>query len=69
MRACNESHRLPVAEGYAVPAALADRRPTTEAGHPGVDAGLVEQDRTLGIDEGLGGHVRPVLLGGPQGFF
>ena len=73
----NQGHGLPVAEGHAVPAALADRRPAVEARHLGVDAGLVEEDEATGIDERLGRppqlaarrDIGPVLLGRAQGFF
>lgn len=66
-----------MSEGHAVPAALADRRPAMEARHLGVDAGLVEEDETMRIDEGLSRlpqlaasrNVGPVLLGRAQGFF
>ena len=48
-----------------------------EARHLGVDAGLVEENEAMRIDEGLGRlpqlaasrHVGPVLLGRAQGFF
>ena len=76
-QAGDEGHGLPVTEGHAVAAALADRRPAIEARHLGVDTGLVEEDQAMRIDEGLsrlpqlaaGGDVGPVLLGRAQGFF
>ena len=76
-QAGDEGHGLPVAEGRAVPAALADRRPAIKARHLGADAGLVEEDQAMWIDKGLGRppqlaagrDVRPVLLGRAQGFF
>lgn len=76
-QAGDEGHRLPVAERCAVAAALADRRPAIEPRHLRVDAGLVEEDEALRIDERLRcspqfapcGDVGPVLLGRAQGFF
>lgn len=72
-----EGHGLPVTEGHAIPATLADRRPTIEPRHLGIHARLVEEDEAMRVDEGLGRlpqlaadrDVRPVLLGGAQGFF
>lgn len=60
-----------------VAATLAYRRPAIEPRHLRVDAGLVEEDEALRVDEGLRRFpqlaprcdVRPVLRGGAQGFF
>ena len=73
----DERQGFPVSERRAVAAALADRRPAIKPRHLGVDAGLVEEDEALRIDERLGrspqlaprGDVRPVLLGRAQCFF
>ena len=73
----DEGHRLPVAEGNAIAAPFADRRPAIEPRHLRVDAGLIEEDEAMRIDERLcrlpqrapRRHVGPVLLGRAQGFF
>ncbi len=77
LEAGDEGHGFPVAEGHSVPAARAFRRPALKARHLGLDAGLVEEDEAMRIDEGLGRppqlaagcDVGPVLLGRAQGFF
>ncbi len=51
----NESHGLPMAEGDLGLQALAPGRPTVETGHLGVDAGLVDENQALRIDEALRG--------------
>lgn len=76
-QACDEGHRLPVAERDGIAAALADRRPAMESGHLGVDPGLIEKDQCLRVDERLGclpqppprGDVGAILLGCAQRFF
>ena len=57
--------------------ALAARRAAVEPGHLGAGAGLVEEDKLVGIDEGLcrppdpapRGDIRTVLLGGAECLF
>ena len=76
-QAGDKGHGFPMPKGRAVPAALADRRPAIKARHLGVEAGLVEEDQAMRIDEGLGRppqlaagrDVGPVLLGRAQSFF
>ena len=73
----DECHGLPVTERDSIVAALSDRRPAIEAGHLGVDPGLVEEDEALRVDERLcrlpqrppRGDVGAILLGCAQGFF
>lgn len=73
----DEGHRLPVSERHGIVAPFAHWRPAIEPRHLGIDAGFVEEDEALRIDERLRrspqlaprDDVGPILFGGAQGFF
>ena len=76
-QAADEGHGLPVSVRDRGPAALAFRRPATQAGHLGRQSAFVDEDQALRIELGLviepllagGPYVRAALLGGVRGLF